>query len=137
MTPQQIALVKDSWLKVLPIRDAAASMFYTKLFSLDPEVEALFKGDMNEQGRKLMTMINIAVNALDKLDTIVPAVQDLGRRHAKYGVMDAHYDTVAAALLWTLGQGLGAAFTYDVKQAWVEAYTVLASTMKQAATVPA
>lgn len=133
MTPQQIALVKDSWQKVVPIKDTAAELFYNKLFTLDPAVKTLFKGDMKEQGRKLMAMIATAVNALDKLDTIVPAVQDLGRRHGGYGVKPAHYDTVAAALLWTLGQGLGDAFTDEVKQAWVEAYTILATTMQNAA----
>jgi len=133
MTPQQIALVKGTWIKVQPIRDTAAELFYTKLFTLDPALKPLFKGDMKEQGRKLMAMISTAVNALDRLDTIVPAVQDLGRRHVKYGVKDAHYDTVAAALLWTLGQGLGDAFTGEVKDAWTQAYTVLATTMKDAA----
>lgn len=138
MTPQQITLVKSSWQKVMPIRDTAAELFYNRLFTLDPAVKPLFKGDMQAQGRKLMGMIATAVNALDKLDTIVPAVQDLGRRHAGYGVQPAHYDTVAAALLWTLGQGLGEAYTKDIEQAWVAAYTVLATTMKNAAAeVPA
>lgn len=137
MTPQQIKLVKDSWQKVVPIKETAADLFYDRLFTLDPSLKLLFKGDMKEQGRKLMAMIATAVNALDKLETIVPAVQDLGRRHTKYGVKDAHYDTVATALLWTLGQGLGDAFADEVKQSWVEAYTVLATTMKQApASVP-
>ncbi len=133
MTPQQITLVKSSWQQVLPIKETAAELFYNQLFTLDPSLKALFKGDMKEQGKKLMTMITVAVNALDKLETIVPAVQDLGRRHAGYGVKDAHYDTVAGALLWTLGKGLGDGFTEEVKQAWVAAYTILASTMKQAA----
>ena len=133
MTPQQIVLVKTSWQKVLPIRDTAAELFYTKLFALDPAVKPLFKGDMKEQGRKLMTMISTAVMSLDKLDAIVPAVQDLGRRHAGYGVQPQHYATVGAALLWTLEQGLGEAFTADVKQAWGDAYGVLATTMQQAA----
>lgn len=133
MTPQQITLVKDSWQKVVPIKDTAADLFYNQLFTLDPNLKTLFKGDMKEQGRKLMAMIATAVNALDKLDTIVPAVQDLGRRHAGYGVKPAHYDTVAAALLWTLGKGLGDAFTDEVKQAWVAAYTILATTMQNAA----
>ncbi len=138
MTPQQITLVKSSWQKVMPIKETAAELFYNRLFTLDPALKPLFKGDMKEQGRKLMAMIATAVNALDKLDTIVPAVQDLGRRHAGYGVKPAHYDTVAAALLWTLGQGLGAAFTDEVKQSWIAAYTILATTMQNAAAeVPA
>ena len=93
----------------------------------------MFKGDMAEQGRKLMGMIKIAVNGLEKLDTIVPDVQALGRRHKDYGVANADYNTVATALLWTLGQGLGDAFTPEVESAWTTAYTVLATTMQDAA----
>ena len=133
MTPQQITLVKNSWQQVTPIGGAAADLFYQRLFTLDPSLRALFKGDMHEQGTKLMAMIATAVIALDDLDRIVPAVQDLGRRHARYGVEEAHYDTVASALIWTLGQGLRDAFTDEVKQAWISAYTVLATTMKGAA----
>jgi len=133
MTPQQIELVQGSWKKVTPIADTAAELFYGRLFSLDPALKPLFRGDMKEQGRKLMAMISTAVNGLTRLEAIVPAVQDLGRRHVKYGVQDRHYDTVASALVWTLGQGLGESFTPDVKEAWVAAYGVLAKTMKDAA----
>jgi hemoglobin-like flavoprotein len=137
MTPEQIYLVQRSWRQVLPISDTAAELFYGKLFALDPTVQPLFKGDMKAQGRKLMAMIGTAVNGLTTLDAIVPAVQDLGRRHVKYGVKDSHYDTVGSALLWTLEQGLGDAFTPDVKAAWTSVYGVLAATMKDAAKVPA
>ena len=133
MTPEQIQLVQGTWTKVVPISDTAANLFYGKLFELDPAIKPLFKGDMKAQGKLLMTMIGTAVNGLSRLEKIVPAVQDLGRRHAKYGVKDQHYDTVAAALIWTLGQGLGKDFTPDVESAWVGAYTVLATTMKDAA----
>jgi hemoglobin-like flavoprotein len=133
MTPEQALLVKNSWAKVLPISDKAAELFYGKLFELDPQIKPLFKGDMTEQGKKLMKMINTAVNALDRLEAIVPAVQQLGVRHVGYGVKDKDYDTVGAALLWTLEQGLGDAFTSDVKDAWATVYGVLAGTMKSAA----
>lgn len=133
MTPQQIELVQSTWKKVLPIADTAAEMFYAKLFSMDPAVKPLFKGDMKSQGKKLMAMIGTAVSGLTQLDTIVPAVQALGRRHVNYGVKDQHYATVGAALLWTLEQGLGEAFTAEVKTAWATAYGVLANTMKEAA----
>jgi len=133
MTPEQIALVKSSWQQVMPMADKAAELFYAKLFELDPELRPLFKGDMEEQGRKLMLMINTAVNGLDAPEAIVPAVQAMGVRHAGYGVQDAHYDTVGVALLWTLGQGLGASFTPEVKNAWASAYGLLANTMKEAA----
>jgi hemoglobin-like flavoprotein len=133
MTPRQIDLVQKSWRQVLPISDTAAWLFYKELFRLDPELKALFRGDMKEQGRKLMAMISVAVQGLARPETLVAAVQDLGRRHARYGVRPQHYDTVAAALLWTLGHGLGQAFTPEVKAAWVETYGVLAKTMKKAA----
>jgi hemoglobin-like flavoprotein len=133
MTPEQITLVQTSWEKVKPISDKAAELFYGKLFELDPELKDMFKGDMAEQGRKLMMMINTAVNALNNIEGIVPAVQDLGKRHAGYGVQDKDYDTVAAALLWTLEAGLGDEFTPEVKGAWTDTYVLLATTMKDAA----
>jgi hemoglobin-like flavoprotein len=116
----------------VPIAPQPAALFYERLFKLDPSLKLLFKGDMAEQGRKLMPMIGAAVANLDRLEVIVPAVQDLGRRHASYGVQPAHYDTVAAALPG-LRQGLGDAFTTPVEAAWTEAYTTLATLMKDAA----
>jgi hemoglobin-like flavoprotein len=133
MTPEDQTLVRESFDKVVPIAPQAAALFYDRLFMLDPSLKPLFKGDMAEQGRRLMKMIGTAVANLDKLETIMPAVEDLGRRHATYGVQPAHYDTVATALLWTLGQGLGSAFTPPVEAAWTEAYTILATVMKDAA----
>lgn len=133
MTPAQIELIQSSWQKVVPIKEKAAELFYGKLFELDGSLKPLFKGDMKEQGRKLMAMINTVVVNLDKLDTLVPAVQDLGKRHVAYNVKAEHYTTVATALLWTLGAGLGDAFTDDVKAAWTEAYTTLAGVMTEAA----
>ena len=137
MNEQQIKLVQESFAKVAPIAETAANLFYGKLFELDPSLRTLFKGDMQEQGAKLMKMIGMAVNSLNNLDALVPVVQDLGVRHVDYGVEDAHYDTVGAALLWTLGQGLGEAFTTEVEAAWTETYTVLATVMKDAASAKA
>ena len=133
MTPEQITLVRDSWKMVVPISDQAAALFYGRLFELDPSLSKLFKGDMKSQGRKLMAMINTAVSKIDEIETIVGAVQDLGRRHIGYGVEEPHYATVGEALLWTLEQGLGDAFTAETKAAWVETYTTLSSVMIDAA----
>ena len=115
MDATQITLVQSTWSKVLPASETAADLFYNRSFEIDPSTEALFKGDMKEQGRKLMQMITAAVNGLNDLDGLVPAVQDLGRRHGGYGVRDEHYSSVASALLWTLEQGLGEDFTPQVK----------------------
>lgn len=131
MTPKQIELVQATWARLVPIKDQAAALFYRTLFDMDPALQSLFKGDMIEQGRKLMAMIGTAVNGLARLDALLPAVRDLGRRHASYGVKEAHYATVGAALLLTLEQGLGDAFTPEVRGAWTTAYMVLATTMQQ------
>jgi hemoglobin-like flavoprotein len=133
MTKQQVVMVQQAFMKVLPISDQAAQLFYKRLFEIDPSVKPMFKGDMNEQGRKLMQMIGMAVTGLSNPNEIVALVEDLGRRHGEYGVIDAHYNSVRAALLWTLAQGLGAEFTAEVELAWGEAYDFLAKVMKDAA----
>lgn len=134
ITMRQIELVQSTWNLVVPIAEQAATLFYGKLFELDPEIKPMFaQADLPEQKRKLMQTIGVAVKRLHRLDEIVPVVRDLGRRHVGYGVQDQHYDTVAEALLWTLEQGLGEFFTPEVKDAWAVTYTVLADTMKDAA----
>lgn len=132
MTPRQIELVQASWKKVEPISEAAAELLYNRLFALDPSLRPMFRGDMKEQGRKLMGMVTFVVNGLTRLEALLPGVQALGRRHAGYGVRDEHYATVASALLWTLEQGLGNAFTPEVREAWTTAYQLLAGTMQDA-----
>lgn len=117
----------------MPISDAAADLFYGKLFELNPGLKPLFKGDMKEQGYRLMMMINTAVASLDNLDNIVPAVQKLGKRHVDYGVIEEDYDTVGIALIWTLSKGLGEAFTDEVEDAWRTVLTLLSTIMKEAA----
>lgn len=130
MTPSQVQLIRSSWAAVEPIGDEAASAFYARLFELDPRLAPLFlHTDMAKQRKVLMQTLTVVVKSLDKLDQLVPAVQALGRRHAGYGVEAEHYATVGAALIWTLEQGLGAAFTNDVREAWETAYGTLASVM--------
>lgn len=133
MTPKQIGLIGVTWDKVLPIAETTAELFYGKLFELNPELKPLFKGDLKEQGKKLMTMLDAVVKSLDNLEAIIPAAQESGVRHVGYGVKDEDYDTVAEALLWTLGQGLGDDFTDEVKEAWTAAYVILSGVMKDAA----
>ena len=133
MTPDQITLVQTSFARVLPIADTAATLFYHRLFELAPEVRPLFSEDMREQRRNLMQMLNVTVNGLNNLDRLVPMVEALGQRHVNYGVQEAHYQVVGAALLWTLAQGLGEHFTPDVADAWTSAYTLLAGTMQAGA----
>ena len=133
MTPRQKFLVQQSFGAVAPIAEAAAGLFYDRLFVLDPSLRRLFRGNMVEQGRHLMTTLAVAVRGLDNLEALIPAVQALGRRHIGYGVRDEHYATVGEALLWTLEQGLGEAFTPEVRAAWAAAYELLSTTMIEAA----
>lgn len=133
LTVAQKTLVQNSFATIAPIADDAAVLFYGRLFELDPSLKLLFRGDMAEQRKKLMQMLTAAVKGLDRLDQLVPVVEDLGRRHAAYGVADRHYDTVGEALLWTLEAGLGRAFTPEVKEAWATVYGLLATTMREAA----
>ena len=132
MNREQIKLVRESFEKVLPIADGAAALFYGRLFDLDPALESLFKGDMVEQGRKLMQMIGVAVKSLDRLEQVLPAVCALGARHAGYGVREQDYETVGRALIWTLKKGLGDDFTPETEAAWAEVYAALAGVMKEA-----
>lgn len=133
MTPQQIELVKKTWTMVVPIADKAAELFYGRLFELEPSYKDMFKNDMTEQGKKLMKTINIAVEALDDVEPLIPTLKQMGADHAGYGVVDRDYNVVGAALLWTLEQGLGDEFTDEVKNAWGAVYEVLASVMKEGA----
>jgi methyl-accepting chemotaxis protein len=133
MQQHTITLVQDSWKKVAGIAPQAAELFYQNLFAADPSLKPLFKGEMSEQGKKLMQMIGAAVGKLNDLPGLVPVLQNLGKRHAGYGVKDADYQTVAGALLKTRGQGLGDDFTEEVKQAWTEVYGVMAEVMITAA----
>ena len=134
MTPQQQDLVRTTWAQVAPIADPAARIFYDRLFTLDPKIAPLFTfTDMEAQRKNLMQTLAVVVKSIDALETVVPAVEALGRRHAGYGVKAAHYATVGQALIDTLEVGLGDAFTREAREAWSEAYGILASVMLAAA----
>lgn len=134
MTPEQKKIVRQNWTLVEPIADAAADLFYDKLFELDPNLRALFMDvDLASQKKKLMQALATTIAGLDDLASLVPQISELGRRHAGYGVVDAHYETVGRALLWTLQQGLGDAWTPAARDAWTAAYTLVSETMQAGA----
>lgn len=130
MNAEQIQLVQSTFDLVRPIAPTAADLFYKRLFVLNPSLRPMFKGDLVDQGRMLMSMLNAAVNGLTNLESMIPVVRQLGARHVKYGVRDEHYATVGSALLWTLGQGLGDKFTPAVEEAWTAAYGLLSTQMQ-------
>ena len=134
MNPETKQLIQSSWAKVIPIADTAACLFYDRLFEIDPELKPFFSAtDMAAQRKKLIQALATVVNALNDLESVIPALESLGRRHVGYGVEDQHYDTVGAALIWTLEQGLGDDWNAETRDAWVEAYGLVSGVMKTAA----
>ena len=131
MNSEEIKLVQDSFEQVKPIADQAASIFYTRLFEVAPQTRHMFKSDMTKQGAMLMSTLGLAVGSLNDLDKIIPAVRALGKRHAGYGVEFDQFAIVGEALLWTLEQAFGPAFTAELKSAWTEAYLLLAGVMQE------
>lgn len=129
MNPAQINLVQESFAKVAPISEQAATLFYDRLFEVAPAVKVMFPADMTEQRRKLMATLAVVVNGLSNLDSVLPAASALAKRHVSYGAGPEHYPVVGGALLWTLEKGLGEAWTADVADAWTAAYGTLSGYM--------
>jgi hemoglobin-like flavoprotein len=129
MTPDHITLVQQSFAKVVPISDAAAVIFYDRLFEVAPLVKAMFPADMTEQRKKLMAMLAAVVNGLGNLESVLPAASALAKRHVSYGAKAEHYPVVGGALLWTLEKGLGDGWTPEVADAWTAAYGTLSGFM--------
>lgn len=133
MNQSHVQTVQESFEKIKPISNLTATLFYDRLFELDPGLRPYFKGDLSEQKAKLMASLAFVVAGLDRPETILPAVRAMGKRHVGYGVQPDHYETVGAALLWAVEQGLGEQFTLEVEAAWMSAYNLLARVMQEAA----
>jgi hemoglobin-like flavoprotein len=133
LTQQQVEVLQSSFRILEPLGATAADLFYRRLFELDPSVVPLFKGNMNEQGRKFMQVLAVAVGGMSSLPTLAPVIRQLGARHAIYGVQPQHYESVRDALLWALARVLQDAYTEEVRTTWATAYAALAGVMKEAA----
>jgi len=134
MTREQAERVAETWRVVLPMAEDAVGIFYERLFEIDPSTRPLFAAvPMSRQRRKLAAALDAAVRGLAAPEALLPVLRELGERHARYGVRDAHYDSVGAALLWTLETGLGEAWTPATSAAWAAAYGLVATTMRAAA----
>ena len=134
MIPERRQLVIDSWKTLSPNSVQVGTIFYRRLFEIDPSLRPLFSATlMDEQIRKLTTMLDLIVDWLDLPEKLVPVLKQLGERHTKYGVMDEHYGKVGTALLGTLEEGLGDAFTPELRAAWTEAFVLISSLMRRGA----
>ena len=136
MNSHQISLVQQTFEKAVPLGEKVAEIFYAELFAIDPSLRRMFKSDMREQGRKLLTTLALVVRSLHAPEKILQPAKNLAVKHIDYGVKPEHYTAVGNALLRTLAKGLGTDFTPEVRQAWVEAYRLLAGVMNEAAYGP-
>lgn len=132
MDARQIQLVQQTFAAVEKDVVAVGTLFYHRMFEMDPSLQSLFKGDMKQQATMLMTSIGMAVKGLDRQAEIVPQLNAIGGRHGAYGVAPSDFDTFSAALMWTLGQSLADAFTPEVHEAWINAFEFIRVGMKQA-----
>ncbi len=133
MNAKDVALVQQSFEKVAAMGEPVAELFYSELFAIDPSLRRMFKGDMREQHKKLLTALGMTIRSLHAPSKIVGPAQVLAVKHVSYGVMPIHYTYVGNALLRTLKKGLGDQFTPELCDAWVEAFRMLAKVMKEAA----
>lgn len=133
MDARKIALVQQSFEKVAAIGLKAAELFYSELFAIDPSLRAMFKGDIQEQHKKLLSALTLVVRSLHTPEKIAGAIEKLAVKHLDYGVKPEHYTYVGNALLRTLKKGLGSEFTPELSDAWVDAFRMLAAVMKMAA----
>ena len=129
MTPEQVTLVQRSFAQVVPIADQAAQLFYDRLFEVAPAVRPLFRGDMAQQGQKLMATLAAVIEGLSDLPRVLPAASALAKRHVSYGARPEHYAVVGETLLWTLERGLGPQWTPQLAAAWTAAYSALSGYM--------
>lgn len=131
MTPKQARLIRETWNVIVPNADAVARQFYKNLFEIDPTAASLFSGtDMDRQHTLLIRALCQVIENVDKPDLLVPVLKELGRRHVDYGVEAHHYASVGSALIATLEQGLGCAFTEPIRSAWTAAYSFISGTMQ-------
>lgn len=133
LSTEQKQIVQQSFAQILPNAEQLAALFYDRLFQLDPDLRPLFQSDLEQQQKKFIQTLEIAVHGLYNLRVMVPVLQRLAIRHIDYGVRSEHYDTVGEALIWTLEQGLADRFTGKERTSWVALYDFIASVMTEAA----
>jgi hemoglobin-like flavoprotein len=133
MTREQKQLVRESFPDIREMAGPVALLFYGRLFTLDPTLRPMFRQDIELQGRKLMDMLTAVVDNLDHFEGLAPTLRALGQKHAGYGVRPEHYETVAQALMWALGQALDTQFYPELRAAWLAIIEAVSRGMKNGA----
>jgi NAD(P)H-flavin reductase/hemoglobin-like flavoprotein len=113
--------------------DEVALYFYSYLFLRYPQTRDMFPPAMTRQRDRLVGALVRIVTNVDRVDELVPYLQDLGRDHRKFGTVTAHYPAVGEALLATLRHFSGDTWTDDLAADWAAAYGLVAGAMSGAA----
>ena len=133
MTPEQKQLIRESFPAIREMAGPVSLLFYGRLFALEPALRPMFRQDIELQGRKLMDMLTAVVDNLDQFEGLAPTLRALGQKHAGYGVRPEHYETVARALMWALGQALDTQFYPELRSAWLAIIEAVSLSMKKGA----
>ena len=129
MTPEQTEIIRRSFDSIWPVRRKFAGLFYRRFFELAPDAQRLFPSDMERQYLKLMDMIAAIVGSLDRRELFQSIIDHSGRQHARFGVSPLHFVAFGDALIWSLEQQFGAAFTAELRAAWITLYDAVRTEM--------
>jgi hemoglobin-like flavoprotein len=132
MTPEQVKLITQSFDDMWPIRRNLAIKFYNRFFEVAPDAQRLFPSDMERLHLKLMDTIAAIVGALDNRALFQSIISQTAGQHARFGVSSSQYAAFGDALIWSLEQQFGSAFTAELKQAWIALYQAVQGEMMHA-----
>jgi hemoglobin-like flavoprotein len=133
LSPTEATLVTQSFDAIWSIRRRFCHAFYRRFFELAPDTRNLFPADLEPQYLRLVDMIAAIVGALDQRDLFQSAIRQAGRRHASFGVKPWHFDAFGKALISTLDDQLGEAFSPDARRAWMMLYEMVREEMIRSA----
>jgi Hemoglobin-like flavoprotein len=127
---EKVNLLRSTFARIDAQAEIAGLVFYQKLFTLEPGLQALFQTSIDLQTRKLMDSLRYIVATIENPTVLAPALEAMGRRHVTYGVRKPHFELVIRALLETFQQILGDGFSPDIHEVWREALYFVAKSMK-------
>lgn len=142
MTPQlpegwpeteNIQVIRESIAALRLSERDAGLVFYRRLFEMAPSVRPLFPATLDDQAEKLFKTLKVLVASLERLDSVAPVLYELGKKHVAYGARSEHYVAVGSALMWTLREALGEAFTPQVEEDWLRLFTLATREMLRGA----
>lgn len=136
MSGERLAALRAAYAAASADRELFARVFYRRLFALDPALPALFGSDMRAQGEKLVTMLDQVIGAADAPNRLRAEIEDLGRRHAEYGVRPGHYALVGATLAGTFAEILDDDCDEHAMRGLVVLYGAVSAAMLEGAARP-